>query len=67
VASVTAGAGETVRLRFAVRAGEAPRKRQRLAADVTVGGVRYGQAGDAVVDVVADAASSPLDTAEALG
>jgi hypothetical protein len=34
---------------------------------VTVGGVRYGQAGDAVVDVVADAASSPLDTAEALG
>ncbi|WP_431246042.1 MBL fold metallo-hydrolase [Leifsonia xyli] len=69
-ASTTAGAGETVRLRFAVRAGEAVRKRQRLAADVTVGSVRLGQAGDAVADTVAKvpiATAETLDTAAALG
>jgi hypothetical protein len=49
---MTAGAGETVRLRFAVEAGTSPAKRQRLAADVTVGGARLGQAADAVVDIV---------------
>ncbi|WP_431219447.1 MBL fold metallo-hydrolase [Leifsonia xyli] len=69
-ASTMAGAGETVRLRFAVRAGEAVRKRQRLAADVTVGSVRLGQAGDAVADTVAKvpiATADTLDTAAALG
>lgn len=51
-ARVTAAAGETVRLRFAVEAGATPAKRQRLAADVTVGGTRLGQAADAVIDIV---------------
>ncbi|MGO4301734.1 MBL fold metallo-hydrolase [Leifsonia sp. RAF41] len=63
--SVVAGAGETVRLRFAVRASATAGKRQRLAADVTVGAVRLGQAGDAVVDTVA--APPALDSAGALG
>lgn len=45
-----AGAGETVHLRFTVQSASAPRKRQRLAADVTVGRDRLGQAADAVVD-----------------
>jgi glyoxylase-like metal-dependent hydrolase (beta-lactamase superfamily II) len=49
-ATVVAGATETVRLRFAMTAGGVGVKRQRLAADVTIGGVRFGQSGDAVVD-----------------
>jgi glyoxylase-like metal-dependent hydrolase (beta-lactamase superfamily II) len=64
--SVVAGPGETVRLRFAVRAGELARKRQRLAADVTVGSARYGQAGDAVVDTHLPAGGSGA-VAEASG
>ena len=59
-ASVVAEAGETVRLRFSVRATADVRKRQRIAADVTIGAARYGQAGDAVVDTVAPGAV--LDT-----
>lgn len=47
-----ADAGETVRLRFRVRASPAPAKRQRLAADVTLGATRLGQAADAVVDTL---------------
>lgn len=47
-----AAAGETIRLRFTVSVDAAPRKRQRLAADVTIGSVRLGQAGDAVVDTL---------------
>lgn len=46
---------ETVRLRFAVQAPDVARKRQRLAADVTIGTVRYGQAADAVADTIAPA------------
>jgi hypothetical protein len=52
VARATAGAGETVRLRFAVEAGATSAKRLRLAADVTIGGARLGQAADAVVDIL---------------
>jgi glyoxylase-like metal-dependent hydrolase (beta-lactamase superfamily II) len=51
-ASALAAPHETVRLRFAVQAPDAARKRQRLAADVTIGTVRYGQAADAVADTI---------------
>ena len=51
-ASALAAPHETVRLRFAVRAPDVARKRQRLAADVTIGTVRYGQAADAVADTI---------------
>jgi len=60
-ASVVAGGRETVRLRFEAAAGPRPAKRLRLAADVTIGGVRYGQAGDAVVDVVSPPPRSPRE------
>jgi glyoxylase-like metal-dependent hydrolase (beta-lactamase superfamily II) len=52
-ASALAAPHETVRLRFAVQAPDVARKRQRLAADVTIGTVRYGQAADAVADTIA--------------
>jgi len=51
-ASALAAPHETVRLRFAVQTPDAARKRQRLAADVTIGTVRYGQAADAVADTI---------------
>jgi glyoxylase-like metal-dependent hydrolase (beta-lactamase superfamily II) len=51
-ASALAAPHETVRQRFAVQAPDAARKRQRLAADVTIGTVRYGQAADAVADTI---------------
>jgi glyoxylase-like metal-dependent hydrolase (beta-lactamase superfamily II) len=51
-ASALAAPHETVRLRFAVQAPDVARKRQRLAADVTIGTVRYGQAADAVADTI---------------
>jgi glyoxylase-like metal-dependent hydrolase (beta-lactamase superfamily II) len=54
-ASALAAPHETVRLRFAVQAPDVARKRQRLAADVTIGTVRYGQAADAVADTIAPA------------
>jgi hypothetical protein len=54
-ASALAAPHETVRLRFAVQAPDVARKRQRLAADVTIGTVRYGQAADAVADTIPSA------------
>jgi glyoxylase-like metal-dependent hydrolase (beta-lactamase superfamily II) len=51
-ARVPVAAGATVRIPFAVTVGPHPGKRQRLAADLTLGTTRLGQLGDAVVDVL---------------
>jgi glyoxylase-like metal-dependent hydrolase (beta-lactamase superfamily II) len=51
VGGLAAAGGETVRIPFVVVAGTSPAKRQRLAADVTVGVARFGQAGDAIADI----------------
>jgi hypothetical protein len=45
------GAGEDVRLAFRLRVGEGPVRRARIAADLTVGGVRFGQQAEALVTV----------------
>jgi hypothetical protein len=42
--------GET-RLSFAVRVGDEPVRRARLAAELTVAGVPFGQQAEALVDV----------------
>lgn len=39
-------------LRFRVQVGARPGRRQRITADVTIGGTRFGQIADAVVDVI---------------
>jgi glyoxylase-like metal-dependent hydrolase (beta-lactamase superfamily II) len=53
VGKASAAAGETVRIPFTVVADASPAKRRRLAADVTVGSARFGQAGDAIADLTA--------------
>jgi glyoxylase-like metal-dependent hydrolase (beta-lactamase superfamily II) len=45
-------AGATVRVPFELMVGGRIGKRQRLAADLTLGDTRFGQLGDAVIDVV---------------
>lgn len=52
---VAVAGGATVRIPFTLTVGHRAGKRQRLAADVTLGDDRLGQLGDAVVDVVAPA------------
>jgi hypothetical protein len=47
--------GGSARIPFALTVGPRPGKRQRLAADLTLGTARLGQLGDAVVDVLAEA------------
>jgi glyoxylase-like metal-dependent hydrolase (beta-lactamase superfamily II) len=46
--------GGSARIPFALTVGPRPGKRQRLAADLTLGSARLGQLGDAVVDVLAE-------------
>ena len=45
------GVGEDARLAFGLRVGEGPVRRARIAADLTVGGVRFGQQAEALVTV----------------
>jgi glyoxylase-like metal-dependent hydrolase (beta-lactamase superfamily II) len=55
-------AGGRVRCDFDVTAGRQPAKRQRMAAELSIDGRRFGQQADAVIDVLADVDRSPTQT-----
>ncbi len=53
--------GGSVTLQFVVTVGSVPGRRQRLAADLTIGGRRVGQLSDAIADVREIAERNPVD------
>jgi glyoxylase-like metal-dependent hydrolase (beta-lactamase superfamily II) len=66
VASFEVDVGAEVIVEFTVTVGEKVGKRQRLAADLSIGQARFGQLADAVVDVLPPTSLDELDAVDLL-